>query len=128
MQLELIERPTPSRSAERRRAMADARARGEAGMGMVAADKADRENPGWCEAACEALRKLAAAHCGMFTVEHARLVLAPELPKVHDERAWGKVTTMALKRGYIERVKGQFFPAASSNGAVRAVYRKRPQA
>lgn len=127
MQLELIDKPTPSRSVERRRAMAEARARGERGMAQVA-DKADREHPGWCEAACQALRKLAAAHCGMFTVEHARLVLAAELPKIHDERAWGKVTTMALQRSYIERVKGQYFPAASSNGAVRAVYRKGPAA
>ena len=107
--------------------MADARARGEAGMGM-AADKAERVCPGWCEKACEALRKLAAAHCGMFTIELARLVLEKELPPPPDSRVWGKVTTMALQRGYIERVRGTFFPAASSNGAVRAVYRKGPQA
>lgn len=124
---ELLEKPTPDRKAERRRAIADAQARGEVGMGQVA-EKVEREHPGWCEDACQALRKLAAAHCGMFTVELARLVLAPELPKIHDERAWGKVTTMALQRGYIERVKGIYFPAASSNGAVRAVYRKGPQA
>ena len=124
---ELLEKPTPTRKTERLRAMADAHARAEVGMGQVA-DKVEREHPGWCEDACGALRKLAKANVGMFTIEHARLVLAAELPKIHDERAWGKVTTMALQRGFIERVKGVYFPASSSNGAAKAVYRRGPNA
>lgn len=127
MQLELLERPTTARKTERQRAAADATARRELGMSRVA-EKVEREHPGWCESACEALRRLAKANVGMFTIEHARLVLASELPKIHDERAWGKVTTMALDRGFIERVKNTYFPAASSNGAVKAVYRKGPLA
>lgn len=87
------------------------------------ADKADDLIPGWCEKACQALRKFARTRGVMFTVEQARLILASQLPRPHDDRCWGKVTAMALKRGYIEPVKGLYFPTVSSNGSVRAVYR-----
>lgn len=126
-QLELLEKPDLSRAAARARAMQDARLRGEIGMERVA-EKVEEATPGWCDNAVQALGRFAQAQGGVFTIEMARLVLERELPRVHDARCWGKVTTMALKRGVIERVKGQYLPAASSNGAVRAVYRRGPKA
>jgi hypothetical protein len=46
------------------------------------------------------------------------------LPKPTDGRAWGVVTRMAVAADYIERVKGVMFPAASSNGSEKPVYRR----
>lgn len=124
-QMTLIDPITPTRQQERARAMEDARARADAGVERVA-DKAERERPGWCEDAAQALRKFASAQGGVFTIEHARvaLLMAEAIDKPHDGRAWGKATRMAMAAGYIERVKGQFFPAASSNGSPKPVYRR----
>ena len=117
-----------SRRAARRSAIEDAKARADDAITRVA-DKAERERPGWCEDAAEALRTFAKAQGGVFTIEHARLaiVAAGLIDKPHDARAFGKATRMALDRGYIEVVKGAFFPAASSNGSPKRVYR-RPKA
>lgn len=114
-----------SRRAAREAALKDAKARADDAISRVA-DKADRERPGWCDDAAEALRKFAKAQGGVFTIEHARLSLlqSAAIDKPHDGRAFGKATQMALARGYIERVKGQFFPAASSNGSPKPVYRR----
>lgn len=124
-QIDLIAPLDTSRSTARKAALADARARGDVGMQRVA-DKAESERPGWCEDAAEALRVFAKAQGGVFTVELARLALlqSKAIDKPHDGRAFGKATQMALARGYIERVKGQFFPSASSNGSPKPVYRR----
>jgi hypothetical protein len=123
VQLDLIPRPEASRRAERQRAMAEATARADLGISR-AADKADRTIPGWCALACDAVRRFAAHQHGWFTMEQIRLVMEPELPAPPDARSWGQVTRMAKARGYIEVVKGQAFPAASSNGSAKPVYRK----
>lgn len=124
-QLCLIEPLDITRKSARLSALEAAKARGERGMDL-AADKADRERPGWCADACEALRMFARAQGGVFTLELARMALeqSEAIDKPHDGRAWGRVTVMAVQRGYIERVKGQVFPAASSNGAAKSVYRR----
>lgn len=126
MQMDLIERPVITR---RTKAEARAKVAAKADTGIQrAADATDARNPGWCELACQALRRFAKHQHGMFIVEHARAVLRSELPPPNDERTWGKVTRMATDRGYIERVKGAYFPAASSNGSEKPVYRKGPKA
>lgn len=93
-----------------------------------AADATERRVEGWCEMACERLREFARAQAGHFTCELARCAFQSTIPAPHDLRAWGKVSRMAMARGYIERVPGQFFAAASSNGSPKPVYRKGPQA
>lgn len=67
---------------------------------------------------------------GVFTLELARMALEQSgaIDKPREGRAWGVVTRMAVDRGYIERVKGQLFPAASSNGASKSVYRRSTKA
>lgn len=119
MQLELFDRPVLSR----RTAAAEARERRELGMQRVG-DKAERTAPGWTDAALDAVRRYVAGQHAVFTIELMRLVLERELPPVHDKRAWGVVTTAAIKAELIERVKGQFYPAASSNNSPKAVYRR----
>lgn len=92
------------------------------------ADKADRLAPGWIESAVEGLRRFAAHQRCFFTIEAARAVVASELPPVGELRAWGRVTQLAVKRGFIERVKGGYAPAASSNGSEKPLYRRGAQA
>lgn len=125
-QMNLLEPIDTSRKAARSSAMAAARERADNGM-QRAADKA---GSGWCEKACEALRKLAAAtYPGLFTVENARLVLQRELPQQANLRAWGNVTVMAVRRGYIQRAKGNKTQrAASSNGSEKPLWTKGPKA
>ena len=102
-----------------------ARARDRADTGIErAASKAERVIPGWCALACDGVRRFAAHQHGWFTMEQARLVLEAELPEPPDARSWGQVTRMAKARKYIEVVKGQFSPAASSNGSPKPVYRR----
>lgn len=125
LQASLIEPLDLSRGAARREALNDAKLRADKAIERVG-DKANAERSGWCEDAAEALRKFAVAQGGVFTVEMARLAIVQGgmLDKPHDGRAWGKATRMAVAAGYIERVKGQFFPAASSNGSPKPVYRR----
>jgi hypothetical protein len=99
-----------------------ARARADVGIAQ-AADATERHDTGWCMGACERLRLFAKVQSGMFTIELARLAFEKTLPAPNDLRSWGAVTRMATSRGFIERVKGQYFPAASSNGSEKPVYR-----
>lgn len=123
MQLDLIPSQRP-----RRLSRAEARQRRDIGMQRVG-DKAERTAPGWCLMACESLRRMAAAcYPAVFTIEHARTVLSRELVEPCDARVWGVVTVMAIKRGYIRRVKGRTLPAASSNGSEKPLFTKGPSA
>lgn len=122
MQLDLI--PLAPRKRIR---MDHARARADFGIER-SATSAENATPGWCEMACEELRRFAAGQGGMFTVELARMAIEKRLPPPPDLRAWGVVTRMASARGYIERVRGMSFPAASSNGSDKPCYRKGPKA
>jgi hypothetical protein len=103
------------------------RAKADAGIERVA-DATERRIEGWCEMACEKLREFARGQSGHFTCELARCAFQSSIPAPHDLRAWGKVSRMAMQRGYIEKVPGQFFAAASSNGSPKPVYRRGPNA
>lgn len=124
MQLELVDRP----ALTRRTAAAEARERRELGMQRVG-DKAERTEPGWALEACEAIRRLAKGCApATFTIEQARLILRTSIREPGDARVWGVVTVMAVKRGYIERVKGRTLPAASSNGSEKPLFTAGPNA
>lgn len=105
------------------RVMTTARARADAGIER-AADATEKRVEGWCDMACEKLREFARTQSGLFTCELARGAFQATIPAPHDLRAWGKVSRMAMSRGYIEKVPGQFFAAASSNGSPKPVYRR----
>lgn len=111
-----------SRRAERARAASDAKARAELGM-QRAHSRNERINAGWCGMALHALRQFARSQVGLWTIEQARSVLegSPELPRQTDGRAWGYVTTEAIKHGYIVKTK-QTAAAASSNGALKPLF------
>lgn len=100
-----------------------ARAKADVGIQRVV-DATERTEPDWCEAACERLRSFARDQGGVFTIELARLAFEKQLPPPSDLRIWGAVTRMATNRGYIERIEGQYFPAASSNTSPKPVYRR----
>ena len=128
MQLELLERPPElTRAQARRNALQAAEARAQLGMDR-AAGAVEFDMPGWIEQAVEALRAAASAQVGVFTIEQMRAVLEPNLPKVHELRAWGRVTQLASDRGFIEAVPRVFIPAASSNGIPKQAWRKGPNA
>jgi hypothetical protein len=107
---------------------ASARAKGHA-MGDLAAEKTERlVDPYWCEKAVYRVRVFSRHQSGVFTIEMARSVLQAELPAPTDLRAWGRVTRMARDREFIEAVRGSYFPATSSNGSPKQVYRRGPKA
>ena len=102
-----------------------ARSRGHRGA-QLAADKTERVvDPDWTNKAVEAIRKFAAGQSGLFTAEMARGVieLQGEVARPCDLRAWGVAVQVALRRRFIEATT-TYFPAVSSNGAVRRCYRK----
>ncbi len=100
------------------------RAKGHA-MGDLAAEKTERLiDPEWCEKAVDRVRAFARHQGGVFTIEMARRVLQAEVPTPTDLRAWGRVTRMARDREFIEPVRGSYFPATSSNGSPKQVYRR----
>jgi hypothetical protein len=91
-------------------------------------DAVEAESPGWMDAALDAVRRFAAVQGGMFTTEAMRSVIQGELPPTTRLRVWGPLTKAAIRHGYIEPVRGMFAPAASSNGSVRQMYRRGPNA
>ena len=87
--------------------------------------KAEHESPGWSDAALAALRKFARNQsAAAWTMEMARSVIEIDLAEPSDKRVWGSITRVAVKRGYIVRVRGGFMPAASSNGSQKPCYVK----
>lgn len=79
-------------------------------------------DPTWPERAFAALReyaRTAAKARRLFTIEMARSK-CPAPPDGADLRAWGAITTRALREGVIERT-GQF--ASAANGSRRVLYR-----
>lgn len=127
-QMVLLDMPSElTRAGARRAAMAAAKARGEA-MRDAAGAAVEAVAPGWVTAAVEALRRFARSQVGVFSIEQARSVLAIELPKVSELRAWGKVTSEASSLGYIVPVPRTFIPAASSNGTPKQAWKRGPAA
>lgn len=109
-----------------------ARTKGEAG----AQQAANNCGPEWMESALTCVRWFAkvrqrqADHLGLedrygsWTVEEARLwAYAHDLPVAKSERAWGAVTQRAIREGIITPT-GSYRATISSNGSVRALYRK----
>lgn len=89
---------------------------------QVAADKAESLSDGWIMQAVEGLRAYAEKTPGLFTIEYARSHLPP-VPEGADSRAWGAVTRIAMRYGYIEQT-AYFAPASSSNGSPKRLYRR----
>lgn len=101
--------------------------RGDLGIER-AADKAERNAPGWVDDAVDAIRLVFARFPTVeMTVEVARTYAMQnygfKAPEGVDLRAWGQVTRRAVKLGYIERVPDKFQAAASSNCSPKPVYR-----
>ena len=88
----------------------------------AAAGKADDLDPGWSDAAVEAVRRFARTTESAFTIEVAR-EYCPAIPEGADARAWGVVTRIAMERGFI-RFAGHFLPAASSHGSMKPTYER----
>jgi hypothetical protein len=103
--------------------MTIARDRGHSAA-QACADKADRLCPGWTDAAVDAIRRFASRQNGCWTIEQVREVIGEELPEPENLRAWGSVTRVAVRRGFIARVPGAFAPASSSNGSEKPLYTK----
>lgn len=128
MQLELLERPPElTRAQARRNALQAAEARAQLGMDR-AGGAVEFDMPGWIEQAIDALRRFAATQAGVFSIEQARSVIAPELPAVPELRVWGKVVQTASQRGVIASVSRTFIAAASSNGAPKPAWKRGPNA
>lgn len=121
-QLSLIDPIDTSRKAARAAALKHAKALGER-MATLAAEKVDYLHAEWCKEALEKLREFAKRVAPVpFCIETARLVINHPVPPQGDARAWGRVTQVALKQGYIRRLPGRFDRAASSNGAMKCMY------
>lgn len=84
-------------------------------------DHAEADSPGWTELAAEELRTYALT-AGDFIVEQARIAITPIVGAPEELRAWGAVTQMAQRRGWIART-GHYLAASSSNGSPKPVYR-----
>lgn len=111
-----------TRRAARAAALQAAKERAALGMDR-AARRAERMCKDYIEQAISALKRFAAANPGTFSIEQARTVLEAELPPVLEKRCWGRITTDAMRLGYIERVPKVFIPAASSNGTGKPAWR-----
>lgn len=98
-----------------------ARSRGHAGA-ELAAEKAERVEPGWIDAAVEDIRHYVRHTDSEFTIEQARS-MCRQPPDSVDGRVWGAVTRRAIRLGVIEATGG-YAPAASSNGSPKPLYRK----
>jgi hypothetical protein len=98
-----------------------ARSRGHALAGL-AAERAERTEPGWVDQAVDLLGTWARRQREPFTIERARLAIAKDLPEPPDGRAWGQVTLTAKRRGVIVQVPRLYLPAASSHGSPKAAY------
>jgi hypothetical protein len=100
--------------------------RAKAGM-TAAVEHADRVVPLWSERALAELRRSVRVREEPFTIEQVRLAIACSVESPTDERAWGAVTQMAIKRAIIVKT-GEYAAAASSNGSPKPLYRKGPGA
>lgn len=105
------------------RSMTGARAKADKGI-ESARRHAEDDRPGWGDTAQTVLRWFLRRHDQPFTIEEARLWSeAHDLPQPPELRAWGSVTQRALREGLIVKTGG-YRATASSNGSVRALYRK----
>ena len=92
----------------------------DAHINSVAASTEHR-SPGFAERALAKLAKWAEKQSATFTVESARAHIADKLPDPVDLRAWGAVTTMAIRRRILKPTDS-FAPSASSHGSPKRLY------
>jgi hypothetical protein len=87
-----------------------------------AADHADRDLPGWGEAALDYLRKYATEHAS-FLAEEVRWAGegSGSIPPPPDGRAWGAVMQCARRAGVIR--KDGYREAKDSNLSVKVLWR-----
>ena len=88
-----------------------------------AADRAERQTPGWKDRAWAAFDAYCTGHSDGFTVEDVR-TWAENLSLVEsppDARAWGQVALRAMREGIV--VKAGYRPVASSNGSAKVLWR-----
>ncbi len=80
--------------------------------------------PGWLPMAVEAVRRYVATTLPHqnFTIEEIREKVEAGLPVPVDLRAWGHVPRICCASGFIEKKKGVYRPAKSSNGSPKQVY------
>lgn len=116
--------PVPMKRKQRKRKPGGHEA-GRIGM-QRAAERAEREQPGWEELAIEAVRQcvLAMPAGTEFIIENVRARLDGILPPPTELRAWGSATRALRRLNIIERVPGKVAPAMSSNGTEKPVYRR----
>lgn len=92
----------------------------------AAANHADAVENGWTERAVDDLRRFAKTAVRPFTIEQARAHCCPT-PQGCDARAWGVVTRIAMRRGYIV-FAGDYCPAVSSHGSPKPTYERGTEA
>ena len=82
----------------------------------------------WIAQATAALREFYRGRTQSLTVEGARVILAPKLPKPGSLRWWGVATQRAIEQGFLVHQRGDFARTASSNRSYRAAYVGGPNA
>lgn len=125
-QLDIFSTAAPAHKKRRNhQARPKGHAAGDIGL-RRAIEATERRVPGWTELAVEAVKVYVAttAPGEKFTLEALRLKVEAGLPTPNDLRSWGHVPRMCLKRGILERKKGEYAPAESSNGSPKPVYRR----
>ncbi len=125
VQLDIFSSAAPAHKKRRNHAKAKGHEAGRIGL-QRAMEAAERRVPGWTEMALAAVK--AYVHTTepgeKFTLEALRMKVEAGLPPPNDLRAWGNVPRMCCKLGILERRKGEFAPAESSNGSPKPVYRR----
>lgn len=113
MQLDLL---TPEVCAER--------VLRNAGMAAAAAN-ADRMTPRWCDRAFEFLTDYVATNEAPFMTEEVRAAAEKNgLPPPPDRRAWGSVTTRAVREGFIKRIGYGPQRAAGCHCAPKSIWKR----
>ena len=88
---------------------------------QVAADHAERESPGWKDAAYCAARQFIAGHRAPFTAPD--IIAAAAIAEPQDPRAWGQVFLRLSREGAIVPT-GRFLPGpASGHGCPKREWR-----
>lgn len=102
--------------------LVSAKAAGEKGM-LTAATHAEEVLPGWNERAFRLFMQYAAGNPDGFQTDEARAwAEAVGLEAPPDKRAWGGVTTRALKSGLIKAVGYRKQAAVTCHGSPKAVW------
>lgn len=98
----------------------EARARGDAGR-QQAEDHAERDDPGWTDAAVSAVAAATTQMVGEFTFEQLRQAASARVAEPPDLRAWGSVARRAIAARIIVAT-GRYAPRASGNCTPTMLY------